>query len=319
MKINKSSTILSIIIVSLFLFNSAFSKNKQDDNRNSEGILFPVTPNIFIEGVFSRCEGIAFNGENQLFVAGDKAIWKISPSGECLKIFSASSNLGLAPIGDRDILFADFGPTNAFDNGYNRDGMVWRVTPEGLAEIVADSIGDPNCVTVFEDGFFIVSDDATDEIHLVDKNGKVSIFSQKIKHPNGMILSLDGSILYVAQIFKQINPFILDGKIWAIQLIDNMPAGEPELVIDMGDDAGNDGLAMDILGRIYVSCWYRGEIWRFDIGNNELVLIAKDVPGVASLAFGRGEFDNKSIYATSTRTGKVWKIPVGIEGAILNK
>ena len=35
------------------------------------------------------------------------------------------SNLGLAPIGERDILMADFGPTNRFNQGPNADGIVW--------------------------------------------------------------------------------------------------------------------------------------------------------------------------------------------------
>ena len=312
----KNLNILSIIFL---LISCTNTHTKILNTSNCDIISFPVKPEVFIEGVFSRCEGIAFNGENKLFVAGDKSVWHVSTSGTCTKIFTASSNLGLAPIGDRDILFADFGPANAFDSGYNRDGVVWRVTPEGHGDIMADNMGDPNFITVFKNGSFIVSDDATDEIHYVDSDRTRSIFTQTIKHPNGMVLSKDESELYVAQIFKRINPYILDGRIWSLKLSDNVPVGEPQLLVDLGDDAANDGLALDMLGRIYVSCWNRGEIWRYDIKQDELVLIAQYLPGVASLAFGLGDFDNKAIYATSTKTGKVWKVPVGVKGAILNK
>lgn len=310
---------INILTIIFLLTSCANTQTKVLNTNNRDKVSFPVITEVFIEGIFSKCEGIAFNGENQLFVAGDKSVWHISASGTCTKIFTASSNLGLAPIGERDILFADFGPKNTFDNGYNRDGVVWRVTPEGDAKVVADHMGDPNFITVLNDGSFIVSDDATDEIFYIDTVRNRSIYTKKIKHPNGMALSIDGSELYVAQIFKQIKPYFLDGRIWSIKLSNNVPVGEPQLLVDLGDDAANDGLALDMLGRIYVSCWNRGEIWRYDIKKDELVLIAQDMPGVASLAFGRGDFENKSIYATSTKTGKVWIVPVGIKGAILNK
>ena len=319
MKKNIHLKILNISSIIFLLISCISTQTKVLNTENCDKISFPVTPKVFIDGVFNRCEGIAFNGENKLFIAGDKSVWRVSTIGKCTKIFTASSNLGLAPIGRRDILFADFGPTNAFDSGYNRDGVVWRVTPEGDAKIVADHMGDPNFVTVLNDGSFLVSDDATDEIHFIDLKGTRSIFTSEIKHPNGMALSIDGSELYVAQIFKKIKPYILDGRIWSLKLSNNIPVGEPQLLVDLGDDAANDGLALDMLGRIYVSCWNRGEIWRYDIKQDELVLIAQNLSGVASLAFGCGDFDNKSIYATSTKTGKVWRVPVGIEGAILNR
>ena len=314
-----SFLIISSFIISVFLCGCIIVGTKISDIGNSGNLSFPVIPEIFSEGVFSKCEGIAFNGEGKLFVAGDNAIWSFTPSGISAKIFTANSNLGLAPIGERDILFADFGPKNAFVHGYNRDGVVWRVSPDSQGVMVASNMGDPNFVTVFENGSFLVSDDATNEIHIINLNGNESIFTTKINHPNGMVLSLDGSELYIAQMFKKIKPYELDGRIWSIKLKDSTAYGEPQLIVDLGDNAANDGLAIDILGRIYVSCWNYGEIWRYDVEQEKLKLIAKNMPGVASLAFGRGEFDHKSIYATSTKTGKVWRVTVGIEGAMLYK
>ena len=37
------------------------------------------------------------------------------------------TNLGMAAIGERDVLVADFGPTNRFNDGPNDDGVVWRI------------------------------------------------------------------------------------------------------------------------------------------------------------------------------------------------
>jgi hypothetical protein len=52
-----------------------------------------------------------------------------------------------------------------------------------------------------------------------------------------------------------------------------------------------------------------------DPATGETVLIAENMPGVASLAFGQGEFDHHAIYATSTRTGKVWEVKIGVGGS----
>jgi sugar lactone lactonase YvrE len=279
---------------------------------------FPVTPTVLMEGKFQRCEGIAFNGEGDLYVAGNRALWRVGTDGDVTKIAELYSNLGLAPIGERDILMADFGPTNRFDTGPNADGIVWRITPEGEKTRVVDGgIGDPNFVLVRPDGSFLVSDDATDEIFLVDTQGRVTLFTDAIGHPNGLALSADGSTLYVAQIFASLRPLVIDDRVWALPLEDGQPAGAPEVIARLGEQAANDGLALDELGRIYVAANGQGKIWRIDPATRETVLIAENMPGVASLAFGQGAFDHHAIYATSTRTGRVWEVKVGVGGAPL--
>jgi sugar lactone lactonase YvrE len=214
---------------------------------------------------------------------------------------------------------ADFGPTNRFNHGPNADGIVWRITPEGeKSRLVDGGIGDPNFVLVLADGSFLVSDDATDEIFLVDTLGEVTLFTDAIGHPNGLALSADGATLYVAQIFTSLRPLVIDDRVWALPLTDGAPAGEPIVLARLGERAANDGLAVDELGRLYVAANGQGKIWRIDPGNGQTTLIAEDMPGVASLAFGKGEFDLQAIYATSTRTGKVWEVKVGARGAPLH-
>ncbi len=281
---------------------------------------FPVSATVLVDGKFNRCEGIAFNGEGDLYVAGDRSLWRVSRDGTVTKIAELYSNLGLAAVGPRDILMADFGPTNRFSHGPNADGIVWRITPEGEKTRVVDGgMGDPNFVLVRGDGSFLVTDDATDEIFLVDTTGTVALYTDAVGHPNGVALSADGSSLYVAQIFTSLQPLVVDDRVWAVNLENGVPAGEPEVIARLGEQAANDGLAMDELGRIYVAANGAGQIWRVDPATREKVLIAENMPGVASLAFGAGDFDHHAIYATSTRTGKVWEVAVGVSGAPLHR
>ena len=281
---------------------------------------FPVTPIPFVQGAFTRCEGIAFSGEGRLFVAGDRAFWEVNTEGSVTRLVDLYSNLGLAPIGERDILMADFGPNNAFDGNPVRDGIVWRISPEGdTTRVVNGGIGDPNFILVLPDRSFLVSDDATDEIFQADLAGSLEIFTRTVAHPNGMALADDGSTLYIAQSFRQINPYVLDDRLWAMPLSEGVPAGAPAVVARLGEQALNDGLALDSEGRVYVAANVQGTIWRFDPRTGETVLVAEGLPGAGSLAFGQGEFDTMALYVTSTRTGTVWVVPGGSRGAPLHR
>lgn len=267
----------------------------QEENQPPE---FPVEPILFVDEPFNSCEGIAFNGEGQMYVTCNQGLWRVDKSADATRIADLDSDLGVAGIGDKDVLVADFGPTNAFQNGRNSDGIVWRITP---------------------DGTYLVSDDATSDIYVVQPDGQVDLFTTAVNHPNGMVLSLDESTLYVAQMFTNIRPVVGVNLIWAIRLKDGKPVRDAKLVTTTGPGAFVDGLAMDRLGRVYITANREGRIWRFDPESEELIIITENVYGAASVVFGEGKFDKQSIYITTTfsrgRGGKVWRVPVGIEGA----
>ncbi len=294
---------------------------------------FPVEAEEVLQEPFGGSEGLAFNGEGRLFVTAshpsptdeepsnvDRALYEVLPDGSARRLTDLYSTLGIAGIGERDLLVADFGPTNAFRQDRNDDGIIWRVTPEGEKTALVDGgMGDPNFVLMLENGSFLVSDDATADIHIVGEDNEPKLFSTAVNHPNGLALSDDGTTLYVAQIFKSIRPVVRDDSLWAIPIADGKAAGAAKLVASTGPYAANDGLAMDELGRVYIAAnGPAGEIWRFDPTSEQLVLIARDVYGAASIVFGEGEFDPESIYVSTTRSrgrgGRIWRIPVGVRG-----
>ena len=99
----------------------------QSDAPSADKGRFPVKPTPLVHGVFNRSEGITFNGEGNLYVTANSALWRVDTKGEATRIADLYSNLGLAAIGECDVLVADFGPTNAFDHGKNDDGIIWRL------------------------------------------------------------------------------------------------------------------------------------------------------------------------------------------------
>lgn len=282
---------------------------------------FPVEPVLFVDEPFRGCEGISFNGEGRLFVTCNRSLWEIGTDGTVRRVTDLYSNLGTAAYGERDLLVADFGPTNAFSNGRNNDGIVWRITPEGEKLQVATGIGDPNFILVLEDRSFLVSDDATADIYHVTADGLPVLWSTAVNHPNGLALSADGDTLFIAQIFTNIRPVVFDNTVWAMRLEDGKPARDAKLITRTGPNGAPDGLAMDSQGRVYIAANREGKIWRYDPSTDEMQLIAEGMIGCASLAFGEGDFDRQSIYATTTfsqgRGGKIWRIPIGTTGARL--
>jgi len=61
-----------------------------------DSISFPVTAEAFLNQTFTRCEGIAFNGEGNLYVAGNQALWSVSLTGQITQVANGYSNLGLS-------------------------------------------------------------------------------------------------------------------------------------------------------------------------------------------------------------------------------
>ena len=294
---------------------------------------FPVEAEQILREPFGGSEGIAFNGEGRLFVTAsraaptaddpsaiDRALWEVYPDGTARRVADVYTTLGIAGIGERDLLVADFGPTNAFREDRNTDGIVWRITPEGEKTEWVTGFGDPNFILVRPDGSLLISDDATSDIYVVGEDRVPRLFSTAVPHPNGLALSDDGRTLYAAQIFKSIRPVVRDDSLWALPLgEDGKAAGAGRVVARTGPYAANDGLAIDREGRVYIAAnGPAGEIWRFDPASGQLALIARNVHGAASIAFGEGEWDRQSIYVSTTfnegRGGKIYRIPVGVEG-----
>jgi sugar lactone lactonase YvrE len=74
-----------------------------------------------------------------------------------------------------------------------------------------------------------------------------------------------------------------------------------------------DGVAIDSEGNVYVALNVAAQIAQVNPDGNWSI-IAEDVSSVASLAFGQGEFDPCSIYATSLFGTQLWRVGIGIPG-----
>jgi len=280
---------------------------------------FPATAIVRVQGQFESAEGITFNGEGELYVVADTDLWRVRGDGAVEQVADLGAPVGLASIGPRDILVAEFGTLAANDDGPNDDGSILRVTPEGDVTVVATGIGDPNFIYVRRDGSLLVSDDFTDIIYRVTTDGQTEVFLQGIQAPNGMVEAVDRSALYVAQTFASLAPLTFDRRVWRVALDTDGNPGTPQLLGEVGGLGANDGVALDAEGRLYVACNIDGQVWRIDPADGSTLLIAQGIFSVASLAFGEGTWTDTSLFATQLFGGNVWEIPVGVGGAELHR
>jgi sugar lactone lactonase YvrE len=181
--------------------------------------------------------------------------------------------------------------------------------------VLARGLHDPNAIAVLPDGDLLVSDAFAIPIRRVRQDGAMSTFSESVPHANGMVLSRDRSVLYIAQTFDPSSapprpgrPTRLGTRVMAIALDSAFRAvGDPWVVFRTPRPSGPDGLALDPQGRLHLATTV-GELWRIDPSLGTGTVVATGLPGLASLAFGRGAFGTGVLYATQLAGGRLLRI-----------
>jgi sugar lactone lactonase YvrE len=123
------------------------------------------------------------------------------------------------------------------------------------------------------------------------QNGRIRCVLDSLKRPNGLILSPDGKILYVADNAAK--------TIWAYDVAPDgaLVRGRQFAAMDPDGQGGGDGMTIDERGNVY--CAGQGSIW---IWNPAGQLVGKVTPPEAPANCDFGGVKNKTLYITA-RTG----------------
>ncbi len=249
-----------------------------------------------------RTEGIVFDSDGTLYASsqdndGPDQLLEVSLDGSHESVAEAESLLGLESE-SAGILAA----------GIRTANLLLIDPADGGAEEVATGLGEPNFVVNTPWGTTLVSDDRPNEgsILEVDADGAVSVWSDEVPTPNGMVFSLDGSTLYVAATFQEAG-------LWRIP-VSGGTAGSAEKWVAY-ETSAPDGVAIDSEGNVYVALNTAGQIAKVDPEGNSTTL-ADEMRGVgpASIAFGQGDFDPCSLYVTSLFTTQMYRVGAGVLG-----
>lgn len=132
-----------------------------------------------------------------------------------------------------------------------------------------------------------------------------------IPSPNGLVMALDETIIYVAA--TRAN------AVWRVPLGPAREAFKVGLFVQLsGGLAGPDGMAMDAAGNLYVCHAGLGTIWVFSpLGEPIYRIVSCAGPMTTNCAFGTTATDRHRLYITESLTGAVLVAELPTQGSAM--
>jgi gluconolactonase len=258
----------------------------------------------------SFLEGPSFDRAGNLYVVDIPygRILRVSPSGEWSVVseYDGWPN-GLKIHRDGTIFIADH------RRGILRlDPATGAVTPilehvrregfKGTNDLIFASNGD----LYFTDQGQTGLQDASGRVFRLRTDGQVDCLLQNVPSPNGLVLSVDEKLLFVA--VTRAN------QIWRLPLhADGTTSKVAAFITLSGGLAGPDGLAIDESGGLAVAHCGLGSVWLFDrLGEPLYRIRSREGLSTTNLAFGGT--DGKTLYITESDSGTILTARLKVAG-----
>lgn len=257
----------------------------------------------------SFLEGPVFDEHGNLFVTDVEygRIFRIDPAGTWSLVaeWDGEPN-GLAFLSRTELITTDF-----------RNGLMaidvnsGAITPfldrrntehfKGVNDLIFDSRGN----LYFTDQGATGMHDPTGRVYRLSPEGRLDALVSNIPSPNGLVLSPDERVLYVA--VTRAN------AVWRVPLMPDGAVAKVGVYLTVNGPAGPDGLAMDIHGRLSVAIAGRGEVWVLDAKADPSVIL-RSVAGVSVTNIAYGGPDRTDLYCTESATGTILRASLGVAG-----
>lgn len=282
----------------------------------------PILPmehvEVFFDGIFSEPrlrhpEGVAVDKEGNVWCGGEGGeIYRIRGDGSGLELVASTGGftLGLAFDSNGNLYTCDL-----------KHAAVFRLNvADGRLEQFANGseerkIRIPNFPVVDERGNWLYVSDSYDmegpgpgvwRFDLSTGEGDLW-FDRPMRFANGMALSPDGGLLYVAETF--------DRKVIRIPILPDGSAGEAEVFVE-GLERLPDGLAFDRAGNLYVCCYEPSRIYR--VSPERRVELLVDDPEAHTLCHPTNcAFRGKELFTSNLGRWHITQIDVDTEGPLL--
>jgi gluconolactonase len=246
-------------------------------------------------------EGPAPNSRGEVF-------FNDIPNGKAYKI-GLDGNVSLFIAGTKNANGQAFGPDGRLYAAATGSGQILAYDAEAKPAVVAEGIRANDLVVRHDGGIYVTQPGgggSPSQVWYINRQGEKRVVDSGLKFANGITLSPDQSLLYVADYGShwvysfQVRP---DGTLAYKQRFYRLHTP------DTADDSGADGIRVDRDGRLYVTT--RMGIQVCDQAGRVNCIIPTPNGKVANLCFGGADF--QTLFATCS--DRVYKRRVKVKGA----
>jgi sugar lactone lactonase YvrE len=262
---------------------------------------------LWNDGDFTEGPTLAADGSILFSDIGD-SIWRYDPKTKKTEIFRKPSGRA------NGLMFNQTGDLIACEGANTGGGRRISITrgiagsKDGEVTTLADRFdgkrfNSPNDLDIDAQGRVYFSDPRYvgnegreldfEAVFVVSPSGDVKIATRDVQKPNGILLSIDGRTVYVADNNPQGNRHLVSFHVAADGTFE-----DKRVLADFGTGRGIDGLALDTQGRIYATAGTadKAGVYVFSPEGKQLAMIP--TPGdPTNCCFGGGD-DAKSLYIT---------------------
>ena len=177
---------------------------------------------------------------------------------------------------------------------------------KGLNDLVFATNGDLYFTDQGQSGL----EDMTGRVWRLRADGVVELLVRSVPSPNGLVLSLDEKMLYVAA--TRAN------AIWRLPLTLNEDGSVMRVgaFINLSGGTGPDGMALDAEGSVVIAHIGLGTVWVFDRIGVPLYRI-KSCAGLGTSNVAYGGADRRTLYITESETGSILTARLPVPGQIM--
>ena len=262
----------------------------------------------------SFLEGPVFDEAGNLYVADIPfgRVFRIDPAGAWTLVaeYDGEPN-GMKFLDAHTLLVTDY------KNGLMRiDVRTGAVTPhlqrrnterfKGVNDLVLDAQGNIYFTDQGQTGLH----DPTGRLYRLRPDGQLDLLLGNVPSPNGVALSPDGKLLYLA---------VTRGNcVWRVPLLADGSVAKVSQFFTSYGPSGPDGLAVDAKGRVIVANPGLGYVWLLN-ARAEPVVVLRGPAGASTTNLAFGGKDRSTLYVTDSTHGNILKAQLDAPGLMLHR
>ncbi|HEY9281457.1 MAG TPA: SMP-30/gluconolactonase/LRE family protein [Eoetvoesiella sp.] len=248
----------------------------------------------------SFIEGPVLDGKGNLYITDIPfgRIFRISPSKEWSLVaeYKGEPN-GMKLLNEHELAVADY------RNGLVRINVHSGEVSALLSRRNAEQFKGVNDLTIARNGDIFFTDqgqtglhDPTGRVYRLRSSGQLDLLLDNVPSPNGLALSLDEKVLFVAA--------TRGNCVWRVPLLADGSVSKVGQFFTFYGASGPDGMAIDHCGRLLVAHASLGYVWVLNKrGEPEAIFTSPTGSTTTNLAIDKN--DEQTIYVTESETGTV--------------